>query len=562
MATDAKSFSGPLVRAGRRADGAVRRLADAADRLGARLDRIPHETAMGAAMLMVFAAMAVLAASPTLFIADHWPDAFLALDAALHWGHGHRPHEDFHTPLGAGYIALMGKAGEFTDFGPRTLIWANAAAAAFIGAALVLVTVRRFNAPLAAVLCLYWTLLALSPRRLAGAAEHVSWAAAYNKWGFALVACLWLATAIPPKRGGRRTAYAETAVLGALLCFLFYMKLTYFAGGLAPFFFKALFVDRGRDRGVTLMPVAAAAGMIVLVAAAGGVSLPGYARDLLMAAKSAGDITLLRIGIDLQVNMLLVGLNLAAYLVHYRVYKGADPHTAQRAARRRTVFLALLILSLGVNSQNTSIVIPLLSLLPLVLATGPAGGESLLRPPVRMAMMFIPAAYCLWWGSMELRAVAHHHIAARTAQGISFCTRTDIAVCRMRVINPDPDIPSLGLTFEEARPIYEELYAALDPLVTPQSRIVHLAFANILDARYGLEPARGGLLFWHYRRNFNEVAKPKAASLFAEATLIVLPRGFTPNSRDDSLARIYGDYVREHFTLAAETKHWRIYRRP
>ena len=87
-----------------------------------------------------------------------------------------------------------------------------------------------------------------------------------------------------------------------------------------------------------------------------------------------------------------------------------------------------------------------------------------------------------------------------------------------------------------------------------------LDFSNPFSFALGMKPARGGAVDLGYRINFDDTHRLSAERLFGEASLVAVPIYFLEPSLTDSVPRLYGPYLKDHFQLIGESMRWRLYR--
>jgi hypothetical protein len=92
-------------------------------------------------------------------------------------------------------------------------------------------------------------------------------------------------------------------------------------------------------------------------------------------------------------------------------------------------------------------------------------------------------------------------------------------------------------------------------------------FANEFPLLLGLTPPRTTMQWWDYGRTFSDAAPIDPDTLFADATIFLEPKvpaafAETRLGRSSQHAwRLYGAYIKAHFTPADELRYWRIWRR-
>lgn len=74
----------------------------------------------------------------------------------------------------------------------------------------------------------------------------------------------------------------------------------------------------------------------------------------------------------------------------------------------------------------------------------------------------------------------------------------------------------------------------------------------------GIKPPRGGAMFLQYRTTFSDNSRPTPEWLVGQADLVLVPTD--ANVLVPGLSA-YLPYIASHYHEAAESKHWRLFRR-
>ena len=245
-------------------------------------------------LVLVCAALLALAAwlfaLPRATVTTYIPqDVWLFFDLIHRLDIGHAPHVDFHSPFGALVFALPFLAFRGTGQLAGSLEIANVAMLAIalpIGAVLLY---RRATSGIAIVFLIALAGMVVIPW-VGKSGFLVTHALFYNRWGWGLIASLFLAVLplAPPIRGGKwllRTHFAAEALsIAVVLLLLFFLKVTYFLVGL---FFVVFFgVALARFLRTALLGLAMFALALLVVSLATGV-LDDYLRDVARAIEVA-----------------------------------------------------------------------------------------------------------------------------------------------------------------------------------------------------------------------------------------------------------------------------------
>ena len=147
---------------------------------------------------------------------------------------GHLPHVDFHSPLGGLVFALPFFGFRVTGQLAGSLEIANVAMLTVALPIAAVLLYRRTTTGIAVVFLIALAGVVAIPWAAAESGLFVTHSMFYNRWGWGLVATLFLAALplAPPIRGGTWTLrihfVAEALSIGVVLLLLFFIKVTYF----------------------------------------------------------------------------------------------------------------------------------------------------------------------------------------------------------------------------------------------------------------------------------------------------------------------------------------------
>jgi hypothetical protein len=99
--------------------------------------------------------------------------------------------------------------------------------------------------------------------------------------------------------------------------------------------------------------------------------------------------------------------------------------------------------------------------------------------------------------------------------------------------------------------------------VAPESRVFVMDWVNPFSFALGLRSPRGGALYWHAGRVFDENTHPSPKRVFAEVTHVMVPKRPIQPASKRMLQRVYGDFLASRFREIDESKLWTLLaRRP
>jgi hypothetical protein len=191
----------------------------------------PANLALLAGVPVLVAFWALL--SPGLVLSHEMTWDFLYnLSGAWHLQHGHVAHVDFHEPVGQLNFVLTVLGFKLVGPTPFAFLVGVAIMAVAVFASASVAAMRRLPVVPAALFVIFASLLVLMPANVGDKPNAYSFAMSYNRYGWSLLSILALILFVPP-RGYVADDRIDIANAGLLLVALFYLKVTYFAGGLA-----------------------------------------------------------------------------------------------------------------------------------------------------------------------------------------------------------------------------------------------------------------------------------------------------------------------------------------
>ena len=517
-----------------------------------------------AAHLLVLAGLPVLAAAwavlspPVMLSKAMTQDLLFNLSGAWHVYSGHVAHVDFHDA--SGRLSFLLTALGFHLLGP--VPFAFLVNVAIMGAALFaaafLVAMRRLPLLPAAIFVVFATLLALMPANVGDRPEQYTFAMSYNRYGWSAYSILALILFVPP-REQRDRAWIDIAVAGGLLAVMFYLKITYFAAGLATVGFAVLFHPHvGRHWRAWLVVGA----LLVLNALAP--HNQAYVADILAWATSGA----VRRAAMLHFNNFVAAIGeYGPYLAAVAV--GAWIWWSGRATFRLPLtLLFLLVMSLMLLSQNSqaaglpSAMVVLFILYDRLRTAFASLGNRDVAPWLLTLLLFPLFAV----GGYAI-SIAGYRANAHDGRGVRVVERTNLSGLAVPS-GPRGTFLSFSYSFDyparsgdaPAQPLYQlsdneyvlVLMDAADLLEgRPSGGIALLDSVNPLPFMLGVEPARGANLWSTW-----SAPKRPAGEFLGGARYVLVPKFPTIPQWTDDMMRLYGAYLEGHFRWTAETRCW------
>ena len=578
----------------------------AAGHLGARILHharcIPFARFSGFTLIIPFVALvAIPLLASDLVVLNAWIfDYSLPLDTSLRWLHGQVPHRDFETPIGAAYwlvqgwsVSLLGGADA------RSPILANFIAVGPIILGTFVLLRPRLSGGIFGLLLLAGVLLVISPRSPGDLPGQISFLAAYNKVGLAILAVLLAGLFIEPRdirsRAGR---FGDAAVIGLFLLWLVYLKVTF--AGVALMGCLAALHYAPRNRAAIVYGIVLALCGSVLIEWSTGINA-AYIDDIANAAAAGGALRLGKLLVDLDSSRLTIAVSVIAALLYWRLSR------ADETVRRANMVIAAGLFLAGVAALNqvhdnylALSFVPLLVLGERALRERGVSGDvaampSYVPPVIGAAFLVITAMLS------DAISSAHYYTAGKNTEvgehPSSLCEDPQAPACRIvyQVIDttdaawarplPSPslapsapvstglpngsDAQSIGAMLDacDSREdclfwkIQEQLYDLLNQYVVADDTPLFLGFSNLLPYYYQTRPPKHVPAWLDVGRNISADAHPDPARFFSDVSLLVVPKVNFKVGKINGLNEIYRDDIPLYFDLLVETESWQIWRK-
>ncbi len=515
-------------------------------------------------VLLAFAGIPALIAAwavfspPVMLSKVMTQDLLFNLSGAWHVYWGQVAHVDFHDA--SGRLSFLLTALGFHLVGPTPsafLVNVAIMSSALFAAAFLAATPRLPLLP-AAVFVVFATLLALMPANVGDRPEQYTFAMSYNRYGWSAYSILALILFVPPRTERDRT-WIDVAVAGGLLAAMFYLKITYFAVGLATVGFAMLFHPHVGRHWRAWLALGALLGLNALAP-----YNHAYLTDILSWA-TAGAV---RKAAGLHVNNFVAasgqyGPYLAAVAVGAWMWWAG--HATFRLPLTLLFLLAMSLLLLSQNSQAAGMPSAIVVLFVLYdrLRTTYASLANRDVAPWLLTLLLFP----LFADGAQAASVAGYQAQARSGRGLYVVETTNLAGLAVPAGERGTYL-SFSYNFDyPSRPKdtpphalyqlsdYEYVLVLLDAAELLKGRegggIALLDSVNPLPFMLGVEPARGANLWsaWSAPR------RPPGEFL-ADVRYVLVPKFPTSPQWTDDMVRYYGDYLGEHFRWAAETRSW------
>jgi hypothetical protein len=467
-------------------------------------------------------------------------DAFSMLDGAWRVLNGQRPHLDFYTGLGP-VTYLMTAAGVVIAAGNAVgLAYGQALFGCVAGLWAYLLCQRRMRNVATVLVCIVIVLMAIVPNTIGSSPQGVTPATTYNRCGYALVALLMIEAMASRQAGRKRDEFLGGISTGVVLGILLFLKISFFLGAGLLIVALAPLRKQTKER---WYGIGAAFGLTVLAFAC-------YLRFDLAAMYN-----------DLRTVAHTKHVMLGGYLARDIVINAFPlllfAHLISRTEASRWNRNAVRIAALGVCLAGFFLLLtswqfyslPLNSIMAILLLdravpestqVKPAPGLrfSLLLLGSFFALIYIGSEatglnYALW---QKLNGTPHTNFTAPALAGFNSTVEHDY----VEYVNEGCDLLKLQRR--------------------PDDTVLSLNFTNPFSFALGMKPPAEGTTWLQYGNDFDDHGPP-AERIFGDASLVMLPKIFSDGTLPDTLPRIYGPFLKQHYALAAESPNWWLYRR-
>lgn len=504
--------------------------------------------APGRIILAVGLLLAVALALPGETVATRLlEDLFAILDGVQRVSWGQVPNRDFRSAFGplAAYIPALGYW--LTGSLGAALPLGNAIVVAVVAAVLAYVLPSRLSPALAIPFGFFLLVVLAAPLNLGDGITALSFNQFFNRIGWVGLAAL-LVLFLPVRGKIQPRLLLDVACAAGLVLLLIYTRATY--GLVALAFLLFMLTDRRQWRwaALSLAAVVVAAGLIELVWR----SSFAYAQDVGLALAAGG---LLR-GTPAQWLELFLG-NFADYIL-LGFLSGL---LFWRRCRLRDLLFVLFCALAGFwlinqNDQRWGIIV--------MHAAAAAVAERLLREmahkPASAGQLVNAAGVQLFLFGLLFPTMVHCTAALLLHAGTAVVNGgQSLAIARLeRVRLADLWTPGEFGGSRWYLDLVGDGLRALEAADQPPGRIVVLGGPNPFSATLDLAPATGDVaqMRWGATHNPAHHIGPEQFLSSADTVMERLAAGGTGD-----LGAVYLPYVTEHFTVAAQTRDWRIYQR-
>ena len=513
-------------------------------------------------LTLISGSMAFIGAVPTR-IYGH--DIFIYLGNGWRIISGQRPHVDFTTPWGPIGFLISALGLRICRYSAVGIGFGSAILGAVVGVWSFFLSKNSLTQPARLTLSFFLSAVAVAPYPLGLAFFNSSSAMIYNRYGYALLGLVLLESFLVPRNivVHRNEDWVLGLSSGVALGIMFFLKASYFFTAVAlmvclGWFFRRFVIHRILGILVGLSAVS------VCVLAYLRFQVSPMLADLRMASGARTETMKFPLFIILDHWPVLLGIvlfSLAAALL----VADTDKHWggASLATLAAIVFFADVAV-IRSNAQNDGFIICAIFAILMIDAIA----QKQKRLPLAQFQAKIPA----FAGVLFLGALLFIPQFASDLMGLAFATWEKGRAAAPGVLRfTSPNLKPLILYESDDNPPSEgrmftnyvnDGVALLARASRPDETVLTMDVTNPFPYAMGRRPARGGHAAPTYHYNMTDRFRPSPEWFFGDADIVMVPK--RPSQGDNHYLEFYKAYepwLQDHFSLAAETSVWWMYRR-
>lgn len=508
-------------------------------------------------------------------------DTILWIDALYRLELGQVPHVDFKTPLGALQFYVPHFFNSIFSDSVISLKASLFSYAVVFGAVAFLTTVRRFPPFIALLISVYVSLLVGVPAMFGAEPSQTTMAMHYNRLGWATLLIVTVMTFQPTEKNtSQSTLLVEAILVGALIFFAAFTKVTYFAAVLAVLVFYSL-IFRKKLSAISI-PAFFAVSFCIAWWVFNLSQVNGYIRDILEVAEvSSGKFRGKSLLFDLKGELItfFIGFSLLVLLA-------IDRKSIRLIAFRHCLMaLSLAFIGLALFNQNFQYVgLPLLfypwlaffklsqltDLLPklYVKAISFAVISLITIPTISdrvRNLVFFSKGDALKERGIEfgdglqgwaLSDALHPYHSDLLSNGQIVIESDDFREAIQHFNSNYWRSSTVAHSYIIGRQLILELFGPKKGIV-----IENLDFTNVYPSYLGTPPPPGRQLAQSWGREISEANISAAISALDYVDVIMVPSFPQNPSTAENLMTHFGAYIEQNFELVSDTAYWKIFAR-
>jgi hypothetical protein len=469
------------------------------------------------------------------------PDAFAMLDGAWRIINGQRPHVDFYTGLGPVTYLITAVGVAIASGNAAGLAYGQALFGCVAGLWTYLLCERRLRGLATLLACIIVVLMVIVPTTIGDSPKGITPATTYNRCSYGLVAMLMIEAVAQCRPIRRRDEFWGGASTGLVLGLLLFLKVSFFLGG--GFLLVALWplrkqtIDRWGGISAAFALTALAFAWYLRF------DLGAVYNDLRTVAHTKHVILGWYLPIDVVVSA-------CPFLVFvHLISKSATSQWARNHIRIAGLGVCLAGFFLLMTSWQFY-ALPLDSIMAVLLVDRAVrtGSNWTPAPAPQLSALLLASLFAL--NFIGSQALALQFALSQKLRPEPYASFTSPVLS--------------GFNSPVERHYVEEVNDGCDLLNQqrrPQDSVLSLDFTNPFSFALGMKPPSGGTTWLQYRTNFDDIHGPSPERVFGDATLVMLPKVFSDYTLPETVPRIYGPFLKQHYALVAESVYWWLYRR-
>jgi len=507
------------------------------------------------AAALYFICLAMFATGP---INRYGNDALVLLDAGWRLLNGQIPYRDFYLALGPLEYMITAFGMLVTHAGPQGIAIGNVAFGISIGIWGWLLSRRRMPAVPALIVTAWLILTATSPTPLGSAWNVMSCAMIYNRHGYAMLGIVLVECAF----ASERSRFWGGVSSGVALILLAFLKLNFF--GAALLLLLATVPVRREEMGRAWGILAG----IACTAAAFGFylrfAISAFLSDMLFATQARG-ASLSAHGIigDIAGSSELLTLAILTIVAALMVSRG---ELWQRSGVRLILLGCIVIATASMlrrtDAYETGFQLATLWTAVLLghLATAYPQAKEKAAISVVIALSLGGIAAQFFADAESVKTLLGYRAPSIRSIGASIAGE---GMERLRFYDlDDTDKPGSVDNSRFYAACVNDGLALLSRSSAPEESILTLGFHNPFPYLLRRKPALGGSSFLLFGNSISKTHLLEASRIFGNADLIMVPHYLSSHQDSDAdLEKAYNAYLSQHFTFAASSQYWTLYRR-
>jgi hypothetical protein len=518
-----------------------------------------HAVALAGVVAII---VVVLWAAPAPIMAP-W-DVIVLLDGSYRMAEGQIPSTDFSNPVGPLVYGFISLGMRIHGVSLAAVAWGNILMV-LAGSALTWYATRnRMQLGWRAMATIYAALLLSAVRPLGYSPTITTYAMLYNRYGWLLFTLVVVMVAVRPS--WRSNDALDHIVLGAILSLLFYTKVTFtLAAGLVILLGLIRSSDVSRMRRLLAL-IAGFSFVAVVITALFRVNPIAYIADIADSALVQGKGRIHQIAwaiIWTSPIWLLTAAILTALLVSaWRRGESLAPIWIL-SATCAALIAGSVLLSAGDAAERADLVT--LAVLPLVITSSVAWRRR--RPAAGMTV----AVALLVLGTVG--TIAAQDVAALT-KNVAMRGYVASPPTSQRFDSPNlsdfviPDNSQWSTAYRTARDVpsmVNDGIAMLRNHIQPTDRVFSVAFGSPFNIAMGLQPTKGGMLWYDLGFDIDRQHYPSAGDTLGTADWVMIPQMVPDHGCCEEtvqvMLKMYGPYLQAHFQQVDRSENWILLKR-